>query len=697
MKSSAISHPLQWIVALVLVVGCSSYDDDSRQRRSSLVFDLRQVSQSRNHLRQAATFRPDEKARQLDVFLALQSMATGTVWNFNRSDVLGEPCRAGGACDPGYTCDADNGICIRECVEGYEVGSGVLSSGSRLMTAHHVVYPYQENQFAARFGGSVTINDPSEPIHDGGRWLSDFGDPAYRHDDPDWPKHDFHEENALFANRLFQLGLDGWSTDQVVGTAFDAREHLRTWQFRVDIESTGTVNDDRPFSHQRMVDYSNFPTIEGRDIAFLMAEGLWQPLDERDWGLLNSGSFPLTTPGLFFDHVPVMSVDWDDRKDVTSDTPFHGYHAPDYPTEDSADRTPVISRVGRVRGEVDAVPSSFCIQTSSSTWENDGVFNKTHTVSTTLDSIVGSSGGAALTCPSSTGEEVEGGRFGCRATIDGNAIEPGTSTQYLQHPRVAGVMSALQGPNVAEHIDWHDPVPVRTVFLAELPAVRRYQEIGQLFQVCGPASPRNEAVRADEVRSLRDSAVTRVRQSLRIDANCVHGGGQVGPRRHENALDPAGIEIVERRHRAHGSFVTSTAILLTIEKQQRVSRRIDATQQRHILADEQVGRSLAGSGPVPKLEVLKRIGGVGRSGSIDCDNRTGVADGVTRDAVTNLVAPEVERRRADPFERINQLRVRCAQRRANAGCCKYLGRSRPALDLIRVEQRGVREISLDQV
>lgn len=197
------------------------------------------------------------------------------------------------------------------------VGSGTLTSSSRLMTAHHVVYPALFNNEADPCSYEVVLegalNDDSENVSShfaaytaGNDFTEDLDDAT--------PRDEFYsnkcdnpgeclapptnplvcnspfmkvggecvEENPLLALRLFQLGLESWATDsnwkgttdeQAAGP--NRRHHLHNkWPFQVDWDRVAGAQPSRvedALAQQGQMVHPPDHRARGRDLAFLEA------------------------------------------------------------------------------------------------------------------------------------------------------------------------------------------------------------------------------------------------------------------------------------------------------------------------------------------------------------------------------------------------------------------------------------------
>ena len=268
------------VLALLTHSACGPVTDDDglESSHSALVFGMRDVRQARSHLQNAAGHAVDSKNRQLDAILMLQSRPTGIVYVMQPEDDVEFDSNGTPSCSPRQ-------------VPG--VGSGILTSTTRLATAHHVVWPFEEPRFVVRFGGHGT----SDPVNNrGGSFILDS--PAQSWDVP-FPVFDRFSEDFLFGNRLFQLGLNDW-TDPANMDQVGIRENLRIWTFEID-GGRGELVPGAPdnFVHQGFVSLQGLPAeIRGDDVAFLTSTGL-QRFESDDFP--PSGEFPFSNPGMFFD------------------------------------------------------------------------------------------------------------------------------------------------------------------------------------------------------------------------------------------------------------------------------------------------------------------------------------------------------------------------------------------------------------
>ena len=311
--------------ASILLAVCSCGPEQAWDARDSgLVFGKRDVRQARNHLVNAAGYQPlSSKARQLDAILMMQSMPTGIVYSMQPEEGIMDP--ANPSCEP-RTCmqdeDCESGeVCFDgACLLNPKVGSGFLTSSTRLATAHHVVWPNKEPEYVVRFGGN---GDPY-PDTGGGTFIGDA--PPESWDQSLFPVFTNEVENFLVANRLMQIGLDEW-VDPANPVAPEVREKLRAWRFVIDGDGVDVPLD---FQHQRFVSLAALPArIEGQDVAFLRAHELFAPLNEGE--LPRSGGFPFSNPGMFFDALRASSISAASSSELDDTTPLVALHSPSTP------------------------------------------------------------------------------------------------------------------------------------------------------------------------------------------------------------------------------------------------------------------------------------------------------------------------------------------------------------------------------
>lgn len=187
---------------LAIVPSCEHSVSDAKNAYTTnqfLVFDDRDVRQARNHAEAGTGFSDGSKEQQVHAMTMMSSMATGIVYTMQ----------------PEPRFDPTSGTCT--LANSPVVGSGFLTSSTRLATAHHVVWPIEEPTFLVRFAGS---GDSSDPMVPGGRFISD--DSAFSYDHP-FPVYNNSVENFFFGNRLVQLGLDDWSSQRAGEPAVDIR------------------------------------------------------------------------------------------------------------------------------------------------------------------------------------------------------------------------------------------------------------------------------------------------------------------------------------------------------------------------------------------------------------------------------------------------------------------------------------------
>ncbi len=169
--------------------------------------------------------------------------------------------------------------------------SGLLTSSTRLVTAHHVVASRVDQEqipvyFEATFTQQQELQDSFVQDADANGFPLVYFDRAL----PYPTKFTTPVENPLLANRLSQLGLNLSRT---------ARRTLRgPWHF-------GVQDDDFPA----------VLTASGRlDVAVLEAQHRSLPFHPNvspdDWRYLRTGSLPPLAPGVFFDYRPFRSLSY---------------------------------------------------------------------------------------------------------------------------------------------------------------------------------------------------------------------------------------------------------------------------------------------------------------------------------------------------------------------------------------------------
>ena len=174
-------------------------------------------------------------------------------------------------------------------------GSGILTSSSRITTAHHVAegsvkyFDYEDREVDA--ADHYTIRFGS---------FDQSGRLKYR-------VSNLGEESPLLAQRLFSLGLDNWAKSSKTGV----RSQLRRWVFRFDDK------EKQPFI-SLVDDTTNPRKYEGQDIAVVKVKDDAHPLSNATGGSeeinneLQSGLFDFYQPGPFFEIAPVSNYSGDD-------------------------------------------------------------------------------------------------------------------------------------------------------------------------------------------------------------------------------------------------------------------------------------------------------------------------------------------------------------------------------------------------
>lgn len=251
-------------------------------------------------------------------------------------------------------------------------GSGTLITDTRILTAHHVVYPQIDDVHRLTFESTSGYFKLASEI----------------------PNESFSEEVPFLSKRLFSLGLDSWAA--VNPRAANNRSSLREdWRYSIDQEG----------KMQNIVNV-NLTTNKGvgEDIAILKVRenDIRKRLtsDPSKDEFLISGPFDFSKPAVFFERLDAKQFrEYKDTKCEADNTiPLYSYHSniwPDETPEDSS-RVSLVSNPGYRSAEASLLHCNPKWTSKKTCLEGGvvGYIDYQNCLKTTLDVRQGSSGGA---------------------------------------------------------------------------------------------------------------------------------------------------------------------------------------------------------------------------------------------------------------------------------------------------------------
>ncbi|MDX9724103.1 MAG: hypothetical protein RBU37_25370 [Myxococcota bacterium] len=401
-----------------LLLSCGSAEQaDTQQREQSIIFGtLRDIDSIRSRYQRARS-EPTVQQQYPIMALALHARAAGiavvekTVFN---------------AYEP-LPSSAPYGLCLPE----YAWGSATITSDNRLLTAHHVLHPNSSTscEFPVLFESIAEGDFPPYRSAEYNQWYSwDTAAP--------FESEVESEESPFLANRLVQLGLLTWATDEnwdppqscnandVMMRGRHRRNHLRRWRTHAVTSGSSCTNQRCPCSPflnyvSTLGDQQQF---EGRDLLVLEATAPlgnpWPPLAEacssQEFCLQSnqvchtpSGSFVLDRPALFFDRVKLADFEAlsNERPDLLAaeDLPMWLIHSTEWPDNSSPVAT-LISNPGYYSSTVpmgngvpvaqDPAVFSLCPEGQAPPSSQSFLYHPGF--ATSLDARSGSSGGLAM-------------------------------------------------------------------------------------------------------------------------------------------------------------------------------------------------------------------------------------------------------------------------------------------------------------